>query len=57
MTTQPRTFDRFPAATNQRRQYQPDFLPPDYDICIEYCGVDEHGQPAEGRTGDSIEME
>ena len=57
MTTQPRTFDRFPAATNQRRQYQPDFLPPDYDIYIEYCGVDEHGQPAEGRTGDSIEME
>ncbi|TBT43793.1 hypothetical protein D5E79_13240 [Vibrio parahaemolyticus] len=34
---------RFDVATAEYRQYEPDFYLPDYDIYIEYYGVDENG--------------
>ncbi len=34
---------RLPTATAERRQYQPDFYLPDYDIYIEYFGINRKG--------------
>ncbi|HHC6598444.1 TPA: UvrD-helicase domain-containing protein [Vibrio parahaemolyticus] len=34
---------RFDVATAEYRQYEPDFYLPDYDIYIEYYGIDENG--------------
>ncbi|EHH1077591.1 UvrD-helicase domain-containing protein [Vibrio parahaemolyticus] len=34
---------RFDVATLEYRQYEPDFYLPEYDIYIEYYGIDEHG--------------
>ena len=42
---------KFPTATGQHRQYQPDFYLPDYDIYIEHFAVDEHDRPPAGWTG------
>ncbi|USD59206.1 UvrD-helicase domain-containing protein [Vibrio sp. SCSIO 43140] len=36
---------RIDVATEQYRQYEPDFYLPDYDIYIEYYGTDEDGNP------------
>lgn len=36
---------RIDVATEQYRQYEPDFYLPDYDIYIEYYGTDENGNP------------
>ncbi|MCQ2124181.1 MAG: UvrD-helicase domain-containing protein [Fibrobacter sp.] len=35
---------RLPTATAERRQYQPDFYLPDYDIYIEYFGINRKGR-------------
>ena len=40
-----------PTATNQHRQYQPDFLLPRYGIYIEHFALDEEGLPPKGWTG------
>ncbi|TOB86117.1 hypothetical protein CGJ97_23390 [Vibrio parahaemolyticus] len=37
---------RFDVATEEYRQYEPDFYLPDHDIYIEYYGTDEHGNTA-----------
>ncbi|MET2900401.1 UvrD-helicase domain-containing protein [Vibrio rotiferianus] len=37
---------RFDVATEEHRQYEPDFYLPDYDIYIEYYGTDENGDTA-----------
>ncbi|MGL1462269.1 UvrD-helicase domain-containing protein [Vibrio parahaemolyticus] len=37
---------RFDVATAEYRQYEPDFYLPDYDIYIEYYGIDENGNTA-----------
>ena len=41
---------RFPTATREHRQYQPDFYLPDYDVYIEHFAVDEQGNPPEEWT-------
>nr|ABX77031.1 UvrD-like helicase IV [Vibrio sp. 23023] len=37
---------RFDVATEEHRQYEPDFYLPDHDIYIEYYGIDENGDTA-----------
>lgn len=37
---------RFDVSTQEYRQYQPDFYLPDYDIYIEYYGIDKDGNTA-----------
>ena len=46
-----------PTATNQHRQYQPDFFLPRYGIYIEHFALDEEGLPPEGWTGYSLGVE
>lgn len=48
---------KFPTATSQHRQYQPDFYLPDYDIYIEHFAVDEYGRPPYGWAGYAEGME
>ena len=36
---------RFATATAEYRQYHPDFYLPEYDVYIEYFGVDRNGEP------------
>ena len=38
-------------ATNQHRQYQPDFFLPGHDIYIEHFALNEHGRPPPGWRG------
>jgi len=40
-----------PTATPWRRQYQPDFYLPDYDLYLEHFGIDARGEPASGIDG------
>ena len=41
----------FETATNERRQYTPDFYLPDHDIYIEHFALDRHGRPPRAWTG------
>ena len=42
---------RLKAATQERRQYQPDFYLPGYDIYLEHFAVNERGNPPDGWVG------
>ena len=42
---------KFPTATQERRQYQPDFYLPGYDIYLEHFAVNERGNPPDGWVG------
>ena len=48
---------KFPTATREHRQYQPDFYLPDYDIYLEHFAVDDQGNPPAGWTGYAEGME